>query len=161
MTKAEKRVAVAKDVIAQLNRGKLTATTGLYFKAKSCNKDFTGEVELQKVLKHIPKCEVCAKGALFVGMINKYNDFKLNLKYDYGNDEINDEVNDSLYPKLKTLFSGKQLRLIEAYFEGWNKFDIENTHNFYEKNPNAKKRMILIMENIIKNNGTFKPSLLK
>ena len=161
MTKAEKRVAVAKDVIAQLNRGKLTATTGLYFEAKNCDKSFDGEVQLQEVLKHIPKCEVCAKGALFVGMINKYNDFTINVDY-YTNypkaSQITSCVNIHFYDKLKTLFTEKQLTAIEVYFEGWRRV---KAPSFYEKNPNAKKRMILIMKNIIQNKGTFKPSLLK
>jgi hypothetical protein len=53
------------------------------------------------------------------------------------------------------IFSSKQLELIEDAFEGFEKHSL--SYLFYEKYPNAEKRLVAILENIVENKGEFIP----
>jgi hypothetical protein len=63
---------------------------------------------------------------------------------------------------LNRIFTQKQLILIESYFEGsqgYFKGDNEKTLVFLES-YNDDERLEMIMQNIIDNDGTFKPNKL-
>ena len=59
MTKAQKRVAVAKDVIASLNTGLMVARQGVYFEAKDPVQGKPGD-DLRDQLIKSPNRTVCA-----------------------------------------------------------------------------------------------------
>lgn len=66
MSKARKRVAIARDVLAQLKVGKFKATPGTYVESKALETD-DSNVQIQSLL--LPptvSCDVCGIGALFV-----------------------------------------------------------------------------------------------
>src|SRR5689334_23260479 len=70
MSKADLRVAIAKDVIAQVKAGRLRPKVGGFLKGIPTNaKD---EDDLRDVLKG-QTCEVCAVGGLFVAALDRKN----------------------------------------------------------------------------------------
>lgn len=162
MTIAQKRVLIAKDVIAQIRSRRIKATPGLYFASDKLRrimqsaKPPKGTTQLNTVLKEVKRCEGCAQGALMLCIIDRFNKVKVN--------EVNrngylDPGHDTERKAMLKIFPKGQLDLMEAAFDG---FSHKNTSggaavNFYLKNPVPGKRLVAIMENVIKNNGEFKP----
>jgi Zn-dependent protease with chaperone function len=73
---------------------------------------------------------------------------------------------EKLSNKLNKIFSTNQLKLIEIYFEAndgyFRDYDEDGRIKaFCDKHPSDKKRLQLIMENIVENEGTFVPEKLK
>jgi hypothetical protein len=177
LTKAEKRVAIAKDVIAQLKAGKYRAETGSY-----CEIDLEEAAlleptaELQKELKKVSKCQVCALGSLFVSDVRKFDKLKvsdsgLGAKQSQWECDpepetfVNEAVDEfAMRDRLGSVFSQEQLALIEAVFEGSdvtgyldeNDLWSESIRDFFYSYAEDAKRMTAIMRNIARNGGTFK-----
>jgi hypothetical protein len=110
---------------------------------------------------------VCALGGLFMSCTNFNNNTLLedldDVSENLGN-LIDEEEN--LSNKLNKIFSTSQLKLIEIYFEAngglFRDYDEDDRIEvFYNKNSSDKKRLQLIMENIVENEGTFVPEKLK
>lgn len=176
------RVAVAKDAVRQLQYGKTIAKKGTLFESSEIQKifdalnntsieDFTIEdvptLNLQKFfLKKSKKpCAVCGLGQCFVSLVRIDNDLDVKSDNFYAN-TISGNV---IFNRLLKVFGKKQLSLIEFAFEGryagkafaksfyHSVTTLDKVENFYYKNNNVKDRLITIMKNIIKNDGTFKP----
>lgn len=159
LSKAEQRVAIAKDVVKQIKVKKYVARSGSYIQPKV---NFQGDVRSQ--FDKIVDCECCALGSCLLSAVK----FKNTLEYD---DLFSYFERDSKFTKmLNSIFSTKQQALIEASFEGGDylqvlettKFrlteeEIDKCVDFYYNFKDSKKRLIAIMENIISNKGTFKP----
>lgn len=154
--KALQRIAVAKDVIKRINADQYIAYSGSFI----CAVDLYGEDSVKKYVKSGKRCEVCAKGGLFmsyVGYVNKFDMFEAELQGTH--------MKDDSMVKLAQLFTPLQLAMIESAFEGkeyiWNvNISRENCRkciNFYDKHEHDKDRLLAICENIVKNKGTFKP----
>lgn len=186
----QRRVAIAKDVIAGLKAKRLLAEQRVYCSTGYDNVGILpkkGDVELADVLINVPQCEVCAKGAMFIAAVEKFDKLKLGVNevtegdyYGWGDNEdeeddgkdtaeqnFNLEIIDDhhkICDHLTNYFTQTQLDLIELAFEG-DKGDFyvseaseeENTIAglYIERYPDTTKRMVAIMNNIIKNNGTF------
>jgi hypothetical protein len=172
-TAAQKRVLIAKDVIAQIKAKRLKARTGTWVNpvfrdgrdmdAFEKFDEKTSSVRELFLEKKIPACECCALGAMFMSctlynnkttvadLLDETMDFELIVR----------SKNNSFSNGLTQFFPKPQLKLIEAAFEGeYGAFqDVCNdkTDLWYDTLPNDTKRLIAIMQNIIKNNGTFKP----
>ncbi len=160
LTKAQKRVQIAKDVIKSLNNGKLLASQGVYVTrnrpTKTLGHDlFDDKVTcgLDTVLEKIPKCKVCALGGLFVEAVKHHNDITT--------DEITPNPwQNELHNYLNKFFSIEQLHMIEDAFEGHYYSTYYLNHKALVFCNNLKKprdRMLKIMENIVENKGTFRP----
>jgi len=175
------RVAIAKDVISQLNSKKLIPERLIWVEDSKMGSidDFINSkvdkipqdelddfaVDLSEYVCNIKKCEVCALGAIFVSAVSLYNDMTIYPGRNYIAENLNWKVFEDLdtSPFIK-YFTKSQMELIESAYEGH-----EGTHGvssdkeevickaFYSKYPNDKDRMIAIMKNIIDNNGTFDP----
>lgn len=164
LSPAQRRVEVAKDALLHVQKGfwKPKSETGYVSLAKSLEIDksacswYPGQTE----------CTVCARGALFLGALNKFNNWN-----------PKDCIDTDCYGRLKhiddcefgdvedRLWSSKQIAEIELIFElsnigaaeyyNW----AENTDliiNQWEKQyPKDKDRLIAILKNIIRNKGTF------
>lgn len=139
MTAAQKRVAIAKDVIQQIKAEKFIALTGRYF--KQCQ--LPEKVNQKTLLEHTEPCDVCAKGAIFLSAIRKFND------YDAPSSTTREY---EMERKSCEFFTYKQCDKIELVFEGW-----ESGYETWRRIKTPNLRLIAIMRNIIKNNGTFKP----
>ncbi len=169
-TRAEQRVAIAKDVIKQIKLGKIVLgggywDLGYYDASKSVYPNITRKVEATLPLKKTV-CHVCAMGAVFASKVLKK-----------GSTLLNEQVNDqAIIDDLEGIFSARQLRLIETAYEGGycgngtvedkittrslqRAEDFYTTHNVDEDySPEHRgKRMVAIMKNVISNEGTFRP----
>ncbi len=181
--KAGKRVLIAKDVLADIKAQKLIAKRGSWIDTKE---DWYGQlrsdtestfsryveeheknIELRDKLAQMPSCTVCALGACFVSAVKRVDKLKLGALVGETDED------GRLYNVLGTaeggwgaiskylgkFFTKKQLELIETAFErggghthaGWKAED------FWWQYDNDQDRMVAIMKNIIKNNGTFVP----
>lgn len=144
---------LAKDVLAQLRYQKIRA--GSYFLPTPEINDLiyvNCDTQAQKYMGKLRKCSVCAKGALVLAYIKKYNNLKLSDIEDTAGDE------DTLANLLEGFFSLEQLNLIEHVFECRDdSFYIQDYKCIIlrKKVPNDKTRLRLIMQNIVKNGGVF------
>lgn len=139
-----------------------------------------GETDAREtLLKHdIKQCSCCALGGLFVSCTLFNNNTTVNQLAGAAAyigcvlDKDHDGPEPIISNGLDTFFSVTQLRLIEQTFEGGGGMVIGGDYDakdkrypaltpaaktFYERYPLAKNRLVAIMKNIIKNNGTFKP----
>jgi hypothetical protein len=162
---AKQRVAIAKDVIKQIKLGKIVLGGGYW-----------SSWEPKKVADTLPlkktTCRVCAMGAVFAAKVLRN-----------GSDLVNASVNDqAIIEDLKGVFTAKQLRLIETAYEGGfcgdgdsdrpSEKQEKRARGFYtahspvynenfdtEDDAEAmeQSRMVAIMKNVIRNEGTFKP----
>lgn len=156
LSRRKQRLAIAKDVLAQLKAKKYVAEPGTYIHVLEALFDSNGEQkDLQKVLlSTAAECNVCGLGAAFCSMARL-------------GDEVtaSDGEVENIHKTLKSIFSERQIALIEYAFEGADAGDLnilsENEADacgrFYEKRGNDDKRLAAIFRNIIKNDGTFKP----
>lgn len=177
LTKPQKRVALAQDVIAQIKAKKFLPKNKTYTKIVSPIKSYNEQI--QSNFGDI-QCECCALGGIFLSDIKFNNSCTFN-ELDATYFDAREDM------RLKEYFSIEQLILIEAAFECWDfdnlvddfwgeyqftsgfadgllfkdfkltKEKINKTAEFGNQYTDSYKRLIAIMENIIANNGTFKP----
>ncbi len=171
-TKAQKRVMIAKDVLAQIKDKRYSALQNSWVVARykygfmPDNESGVQELFAHKKIKH---CKVCALGGLFMSCIN-LNNSTTHADFSVESENIGKMIwkNEKFSNGLDKFFTKLQLRLIEFYFEcGEGFFSAPNlcvhydrAELFYNKYPNHKNRLKAIMKNIIKNNGTFVPKEL-
>ena len=166
-TKAQKRVMIAQDVLAQIKTKRYVAESGCWVQPNikaACEKNLKDEDSVQELFakKKIKSCNVCALGGLFMSCTNLNNNTTVeDLKKEF---YIGDFVYDDskISNGLNRIFTRKQLILIESYFEGgegYFKGDNEKTLAFLA-NYDDDERLEMIMQNIIDNDGTFKPDKL-
>jgi len=168
-TKAQKRVMIAQDVLAQLKAKRYVAESGCWVRIhyNPTTVAETDSVQELFVEKKIESCNVCALGGLFMSCTN-FNNNTLLVDLDDVSEDLGAlvDVEEKLSNKLNSIFTTNQLKLIEMYFEAnggyFENYDKEDhIQAFYDKYPSDKKRLQLIMENIVENNGTFVPEKLK
>lgn len=179
LTPEQKRIEIAKDVIVNLKSQIIIPQTGTYLGYNNRPKNIELNESLQK---HLPliQCEVCAVGSLLISNVKYNNNFNIG---DYSNIS---KIADTLLE----FFDKKQLILIECAYEGfgWNEMgdeaieldnglfadegedismydittsEIDAANEFYHNYDDTNIRLISIMQNIIDNNGEFKPEKLK
>ena len=126
------------------------------------------EIELCEVLREVKECELCAIGGMFYSAVMNHNNLKVSDVY-----SIERLYSDGIFISglklvdyLEKFFSRKMLRLIETAFEGDVVEDVFSDSDvpevlaaiaFYNRYDDPKETMIAIMENIINNDGEFKP----
>jgi hypothetical protein len=162
LTPAKKRIQIAKDVLAQLDAKVIEAQAGTYFLIENLDKKFNNkEIELQKILVGTNSaCQCCAKGALFAAKVRNYNDCKVDV---YG--DCVAVAEGTMRRNLAEIFDQYQYDLIETAFEvdpSMNFHDDKRKNRkliragyMYRDVDEAETRMRMIMQNIIKNRGTF------
>jgi hypothetical protein len=109
--KQKKKVAIAKDVIAQVKQHKYIPATGTYVGGYGGNRIVVAVGDLQKAIRNVSKknpCEVCALGSAFLSTVRLY-------------DRYTQSPQGLRYPqmrrKLREFFSSRELGAIEASFE--------------------------------------------
>lgn len=168
LSKSEKRVLIAKDVIKALNMRKLVAQHGTYMRVDDpkLKRTVLGNKQLSDVFDKATKkkdsCHVCALGACFVAGVQRFNNV---VATDIGysaKTEIDDLNNDdTMRDFLVDYFSMEQLHLIENCFESSDAMELAPSGEDWKPKLEGTERMIAIMKNIVKNKGTFKPKGLK
>ncbi len=151
MSKMEKRVALAKDVIASIKSKKYKVKTGYYLQLFNTKGGGIKRLSKENYEKEEIQCEVCAIGSLFVSNFKQNSSLKIT-----SND-------DKMINSLKGIYSENELRLLEYFFEAEDVYDIfdENVtihgkvYDFYREYMNSESRLLAMMENIISNEGNF------
>jgi hypothetical protein len=158
-TTEDPRVAIAKDVLKQLPA--LNPSKGTYVYKPNGNKNLHPNDQAQQHIDQISEdCQVCALGACFLSYIRLFNKITVD-EITYIENSI-DPAHHTVKNALREHFANEQLALIEAAFEGFRSpadttAVVKVIEDFYNKHPNPKKRLKAIMQNIIDNNGEFKP----
>lgn len=180
---AEKRVLIAKDVIAQIKLGRYKAATQTWvspvvrgvgggYPLRDTTTDllmeFGADASMRELFlnKQIQACECCALGAMFMSCTLYNNnqtveDFEEETNWEF--DERVDGRHGGFSNGLHKFFSRAQLALIEAAYEGGiGAFEAPTSkqatvYKWADNLPDDKKRLVAIMENIIENEGTFVP----
>ena len=177
-TKAQKRVMIAKDVLAQLKAKRYIPESGVWVEPMYKSRKMGNEEEsVQKLFaeKNITKCNVCALGAMFMSCTNMNNNTTVGDLEDECGGVLGELIEDNykLSNGLNRIFTCQQLALIETYFEnGGGYFEtggryfqhrvVDYDHlDKFSITYNEDKRLELIMKNIIENQGTFKPKKMK
>ena len=170
LSAAGKRVAIAKDVLAQIKKHQFLISRGEWcefgelpvIEAKPVfNQSFL--LKGKKIEIAVPKCNVCALGAAMCSSVRLGN--VAELEKSSSETDVQDQ--------LSRYFSGKQMEMIEACFErrineGDELCDFgsgeemtpseeKSIEKFAGKYDGDKSRAVAIFKNIIKNNGQFKP----
>ena len=158
LTKAQKRVAIAKDVIARIHAENLVENRGELIKNLydvSTTKSLKDEINNHK-------CEVCARGAILCSWIGNFNKIT--------EDDIRECVrcfrSNDFPAEILDVFDREMLDNIEAAFENqtydWHYDECEteryvNAFSTYdeEKNDYVSASIIEIMEHLIKHEGEF------
>lgn len=172
LSKAEQKVMVAQDVIAQLQAKKYKGNTGSYIdRIQLTGKNIwraQGD-DIQENFDKIKSCHVCGIGACIMS-ITKFKN-----KLTFGDiDAGASGMSMSTHRLLKSVFTIKEMTWIEGLFEGGNTNyvgmvydeypltynDIDNCMLFKNRNKSANKRLELIMQNIIDNKGRLVPNKL-
>lgn len=140
------RVRIAQDVLAQIAAKKLLAERGTYIDVIGLEHRPDDQFNVAFKETSDAKCEVCALGALFIGLINLTNHCTVEQTDGGGFGPFG-----HLRKRLEDVFGSDQCELIENRFEHWGDFD----ENEWEKDD--EETLIDIMKNIIENNGVFVP----
>lgn len=166
----KKRVMIARDVIAAIQTKRVIPKCGVWMTGRVPD-DRINVVNktssMQKVLRNIPQCSVCALGACFVTAIDRFSGISKAAagihEIDKDDDDISLNVN-HVENALTDYFYEDQMTLIENAFEtksGGTEYapgkDGIRARNFGRRREDVKERMIDIMQNIIDNNGMFIP----
>ncbi len=158
----KKRIEIAKDALKHLKAGRIAPWKGAVMVLPQAPEGHYFEVELQPVLKELAKkgreCLVCQRGALLYAHVYKNDNFCLPgiNSNSFGSFVSDTTTRDTDHTLLLQFFSEDQLSMMERAFEG----EISGkTHPeciaFYKKYESPRNRMKAILNNIIKNNGTF------
>lgn len=185
MSPRQKRVQIAKDVIASLDAKRIKAEAGVYVSGEYQNlpgeayspdwietRDALDESDArEQLLSGKIKCTVCAIGSVFTCAVDRMN--KLNTR------EVRNTSKTRIMQYLDGTFSGRQLDLMEVAFEctGRNlrqqdpddypdfepntdeisEDEVERAITFGQAWPTPEWRMRAIMMNVIAHGGEFEP----
>jgi hypothetical protein len=176
MNNQSKRIAIAKDVIERVNKKFYLSTQGYFCESVSEKlRNFPLDKSVRELIldKRIGKCEVCALGATLLSCIALNN--KVTVQDFYNESDIGENISFGIkfHSNLDKIFSKKQLILIEVAFEmggGYFNVNYDNTQlklipksyiskaiAFGKKFKTLEQRLLGIMNNIVENNGQFKP----
>jgi len=156
-----KAIAIAKDVLEQLN--KMIVASGTTYYEPPYDQDYIEDcVSAQDHIDGLTKnCTVCALGACLLSYVRLYNDVKIW--------ELRRGILSTLNNTVKKIFGMKQMQLIESAFEGQQPMisdfseqelsdaEVDAAINFGERYVKSKSKLRAIMKNIIANGGVFKP----
>jgi hypothetical protein len=163
-TAAEKRIMIAKDVIAALKAKQYTARFGSFCDLddddsyKYEEEKESVDLDAQEYIGEGGGCYVCALGGLFASAVRFSNSVDYTIDFDYDAE---------VYPKLRKFFSDKQIKIMELAFEGGaghysfsgmaekEEDAILDFRRDYEDSDNSVL-MTAIMKNVVKNGGQFK-----
>lgn len=161
-SKPEKKILIAKDVLANIKSKKYNSEKGNYI--THMNGDYNGYDDVQKNLDKLESCNCCALGACLISSTKYQNKLTFNDLYCARSN------NNNVWGQLKTIFTPKEMAIMEYCFEGnegskvaedsfYYYLDEKTTQKcdsfFYQYNS-SNERLTAICNNIIKNKGFIK-----
>lgn len=149
---ADKRVAIAKDVLIQIKAGQFEVQRGTWAALIDSELDLTTvnkESLLGRTVVLPPlRCNCCAVGAAFLSSMRLFNVGQF--------DEVASQ--DYAFKQLGKYFSKEQLKMIENAFElGACLSGEDGPKEFGERYSNDTERAVAIFTNIVNNKGDFIP----
>jgi len=173
-TAAEKRVLIAQDVITQIKLKRYVPMEGTWvdpdigfpsdpdMPEAHPFADDTASIRELFLTEKIQSCDCCALGAMFMSC-TLYNNQTTVKDFDRETWNFEKHLKDRNFANgLARFFSLDQLKLIEAAFEdNCGAFPVKGAEQaikaskWSDKYPNDDDRLIAIMRNIVKNDGTF------
>lgn len=143
------RVEIAKDALAQVRAEKFIPSEHNGYATFDQPINFEFGDELQKHLTDDRVCYGCARGALFLSIVRRHDNFKVDgtMRFDRKSIHTYCRIN-----KEEEFFTPQQLHAIESAYEGYDQLLWCRIYR------DPKDRLIAILENIIRNNGTFVPT---
>jgi hypothetical protein len=125
----EKAILVAKDVLAQIKAEKYIAYEGSYI-------SFYGSLPFEGSIKEnfneLPQCKVCALGSMLLSSTHLGNVLTTKDMPDYPDaDELRDS--EKITNLFNSIFTDKQLLMIETTFEGYSEFYDHNKSGIKKK----------------------------
>lgn len=162
LTKAQRRVAIAKDVLKWIPKSNIRR--GSYITG-SLPSELTPKPkeQLQKYIRDMTsRCSVCALGACMLSHVRLFDKLTVG---EFGAIEGNvvDAMRCDTTAVLSEVFEREQLAMIECAFEGYdhscalNWKDARECESFAANVSDSKDKLRMIMKNIIKNDGAFVP----
>jgi len=161
-SKARKRVMIAQDCIDRIKAKQISAYSGSFVRR--------GDIDWDTSIKDLMgndmyTCQACAKGSLFMSYVGRVNE----CKFEAAATIDNDDIDDTAHMKLREIFSKEQLDLIETAFEGGSYLRVNDDiqkreaalRHIYRKYDNEDERLLAICQNIIDNDGKFKPEKIE
>ena len=166
MTKMEKRVAVARDVLASIKLKKYNTQARTYLTMSKIDVEEDCRVSIANLEKKNVVCNVCAIGSMFVSNIKKVNEIatyitKSGIQVTKTKGLSQDD--DVMIKSLSELYSEQELRFLEFAFEGsdisdefHDDFTLRNdAKSFYRQYSDDEERLVAIMKNIVQHKGKF------
>lgn len=174
LSKPRRAVAIARDVLAQLNRFG-TQYLG-YVMTKDASNHIpikSGDQQVHTLFSKQKECCVCGIGAMFICAVERADGLKVNQLHHFSpfrqtatsrrgvvTQTVRIDRIDIVKYLAETLgaFSALQLTMIENYYEGSSKSFITDHHDNWKDAVwlnGRKDRLRLIMQNIIVNKGVF------
>lgn len=148
MTREQRKVAIAKDVIKQINAGVFDIRSRFGYIMNKRGKGMHCMVSKDNALGIAKQCGMCARGALMISRIAKFNEVKIHAGFSvYREDTI---------AALEDAFTENELSSIESAFEGSHYFFHSQFHNDHKSDAN---RLIAICQNIVDHKGFFRPEV--
>lgn len=166
LSASAKRVAIAKDVLAQIAARKYKARCGIYVDGLQMA-NVPEDAQLQEIVAgQQESCEVCGIGSVFMSAVRLGDNLTVgDAVCDAGFDNSVDEG--VMSRKVREYFAPAQLALIETAFEkmqvgvseGWHEDGdaTERARKFGQRYRSDTARLKAIMTNIVENEGVFKP----
>jgi hypothetical protein len=160
------RVKIAEDVISRINSGQLEAVDSCDIGFINKNLNYSDSHSDAKQLFENSKCLVSARGALFFSIVCLNGNINMSqfIRFDKEDEtaETIDLSSKVVVSYMSNFFDLTQLDLMEDAFLFWhfgcNDFKINiKASDFGKKFNNDKDRLIGIMQNLIDNDGEFKP----
>lgn len=163
MSKREARVLVAKDVLNGIRAKLYQAEPGVY-----CRQIYDLYEEAKpgddvRQLLGMRKCDVCAVGAAAVAFVRRFDGVKFS-----GDGYNGDPVMQSEHGIASKIFPERMRQQMEDAFEVEGLFNFDGEIDFYGNRPtkaqkfgvqfrDPQKRLRAIFQNIVDNDGDFKP----
>lgn len=168
MSKSQRKVEIAKDVIANIHAKQLHIGMGSYVYADKIDvedlevlKKYLPSQQVAQIMK--PNCTVCARGSMMICKIAKFND------YDLKNINLDEVDGSHTTEALKDAFTEEELFCIECCFELWDEYNQcyhpcgsiipDDVIDTWAKIKDPTDRLLAIMQNIIDHKGVFKPEV--
>jgi hypothetical protein len=137
----EQRVAIARDVLAQLKAKKIQPMRGTYLEME-LTELVENDAQVHTLLSLASECRVCALGSLFVSAVKFHDQVAVGYYRSTWEPKRSFSVGDRVYEYLMKFFKKQQLCAMEREFES-------------NDDGEASTVLIEIMKNIIRNKGLY------
>jgi len=159
MSPKQRRLLVAKDVLASLRLERIVATRGTYFSTNHGDEcrakellhlDIGPSCDARRALSALRQCHVCARGAVVIAAIERFDE-RIAWVDGSGNLFSSIWVMASDENEIEDIFPAEIMSDMEDIFESWEL----RLADLPGEKPEAKDTLMLIMKHIVAHGGNF------